>query len=169
MLASGQVTKRNGNYMPQAANMVKLKYDCTLEISARDKAASCSTAENTNRAYQENAHILLKSNAVDRPDAMRQSVIAWWKQVRLDEPIGAAVTFRARHANMAVRSFTRMAWASTTNMGCAVKSCGDYWYSVCHYSPAGNVIGSQIYLPGTPCSACPANTRCDYGLSLCVA
>ncbi|KHJ85150.1 SCP-like protein [Oesophagostomum dentatum] len=160
--------KRNGVYMPQAANMVKLKYDCNLEISARDKAQSCLTDENTDTSYQENLHVVPKANVMDRPDAMRQGVMQWWKQVRIDSPIGMQVTFRAFHANMPVRSFTRMAWAETTKIGCAVKSCEPNWHVVCHYSPPGNKIMQKIYIPGNPCSACPAGTTCDYGLGLCI-
>ena len=39
--------------------------------------------------------------------------------------------------------FTQVIWKSTTKLGCAVKSCGDYWgdYVICSYDPPGNYIG----------------------------
>lgn len=39
--------------------------------------------------------------------------------------------------------FTQLIWKDTTEVGCAVKYCGETWgdYVVCSYNPAGNVIG----------------------------
>ncbi|CAL9731715.1 protein Pry1p [Monosporozyma unispora] len=39
--------------------------------------------------------------------------------------------------------FTQLIWKSSTEVGCAIKSCGGSWgdYVICSYNPAGNVIG----------------------------
>ncbi|KAM9927433.1 hypothetical protein OXX59_002563 [Metschnikowia pulcherrima] len=39
--------------------------------------------------------------------------------------------------------FTQVIWASTTKVGCAEVICNNAWrqYTICEYSPAGNVIG----------------------------
>lgn len=47
--------------------------------------------------------------------------------------------------------FTQVVWKSTTKVGCAYKTCGNYWgsYIICSYDPAGNFIGNcpQNVLP----------------------
>lgn len=43
-----------------------------------------------------------------------------------------------------VGHFTQMIWASSTRVGCALRSSRDYDYLVCRYSPAGNVMGLTV-------------------------
>ncbi|KHJ81533.1 SCP-like protein, partial [Oesophagostomum dentatum] len=108
MLALGNALRNDGSKMPSAANMMQLKYDCALEISARRRAAeSCVKTENSDSKVQENLHVVPRAKTKDRPDAMRQSIIEWWKQVKLDTPIGDDVTFKVAHKAARVRSFTR--------------------------------------------------------------
>ncbi|VDN33025.1 unnamed protein product [Cylicostephanus goldi] len=123
VLAQGQVVKRNGVYMPAAANMQSLRYDCELELKARARAEECAAEgiDGANAYYEENRHYSVKE---------------WWKQVRLDEPIGLSCYFRAKHQSRSVRSFTRMAWANSNKIGCTIQECDDRWHSVCLYSPA---------------------------------
>ncbi|CAJ0595625.1 unnamed protein product [Cylicocyclus nassatus] len=175
VLAQGQVVKRNGVYMPTAANMQKLRYDCDLELKARDRAEACQPVENeaNTQDYQENRYYIPKSDVASaeapRVDAMAASIKEWWKRVRLDEPIGLQCYFRAKHESMQVRTFTRMAWANTNKMGCTVQECGDQWHAVCLYSPPGNKVEERIYIPGTTCTMCPVGTSCDRALGLCEA
>ncbi|KIH51204.1 SCP-like protein [Ancylostoma duodenale] len=158
----GQVTKRNNNYMPRASNMIELKYDCTLEVAARDRAQSCATDEI--RGGLENKHMVAVSSVKNRIEAMEKGVKQWWKQVRKDTPLGMAVTFRDHHQYLPIRSFTRMAWANTQKIGCAVKRCGEQWNVVCHYDPAGNIVNQPIYVRGKPCSQCPSRASCSNAL-----
>lgn len=39
--------------------------------------------------------------------------------------------------------FTQLVWKSSTQVGCAIKTCGGSWgdYVICSYNPAGNFIG----------------------------
>ncbi|EPB67544.1 hypothetical protein ANCCEY_13365 [Ancylostoma ceylanicum] len=69
-LAMGQVTKKNNNYMPRASNMIELKYDCTLEVTARDRAQSCAT--NEIQGGLENKHMVAVSSVKDRVEAMEK-------------------------------------------------------------------------------------------------
>ncbi|KIH54405.1 hypothetical protein ANCDUO_15450 [Ancylostoma duodenale] len=61
--------------------------------------------------------------------------------------------------------FTQIIWAATTKVGCVVVRCNGQAFTVCRYSPRGNIIGQRIYNPGPVCSGCPSN--CDRALGLC--
>lgn len=54
-------------------------------------------------------------------------------------------------SNPSASHFTQVVWKSTTEVGCAYKTCGSYWgqYTICSYNPAGNVAGeySENVLP----------------------
>ena len=60
-----------------------------------------------------------------------------------------------------------MVWSRTSKIGCGVKQCQGGIVVVCHYSPAGNVVGQNVYSPGSTCSACPAGTTCSRSSGLC--
>ncbi|EYC02276.1 hypothetical protein Y032_0101g3408 [Ancylostoma ceylanicum] len=75
ILAQGQVTKRNKNYMPRASNMIELKYDCTLEVAARDRAQSCAT--NEIQGGLENKYMVAVSRVQDRVEAMAK--VRWFE------------------------------------------------------------------------------------------
>ncbi|EYC39162.1 hypothetical protein Y032_0672g1385 [Ancylostoma ceylanicum] len=99
-----------------------------------------------------------------RPKMAITAVISWWKPSRKEKPIGPALTFRPQHANSPIRHFTKIAWANTREIGCAVKECGSFFFAVCHYNPGGNLLNQKIYLDGSPCTSCPQNAKCSQGL-----
>ncbi|CAJ0595903.1 unnamed protein product [Cylicocyclus nassatus] len=168
-LALGQVDKANSVYMPQAANMQKLRYDCELEKSAIARAKACPEDQYVSVDVQENKNKIAKSAVADQVQAMSESVKTWWKVIRNDpNNIGLQVFWRQKFESSTLPSFSRMAWALSNKMGCAVESCGSDWQAVCHYAPGGNKIEERIYLPGTTCTQCPAGTHCDSSLGLCV-
>ncbi|EYC02278.1 hypothetical protein Y032_0101g3408 [Ancylostoma ceylanicum] len=82
------------------------KYDCTLEVAARDRAQSCAT--NEIQGGLENKYMVAVSRVQDRVEAMAKGVKEWWKQVRKDKPLGMAVTFKNHHQYLPIRSFTRV-------------------------------------------------------------
>jgi len=74
-----------------------------------------------------------------------------------------------------VGHFTQLVWAQAWKIGCGrivYKPEGKKRFEnlfICNYGLAGNLIGSQMYKIGAPCSACPSGTSCsgDYpGLCL---
>lgn len=58
-----------------------------------------------------------------------------------------------------------MLWAETTKMGCGYAYYKDGKWNrklyVCNYGTAGNVITTEMYKRGAPCSACPEGTFCS--------
>uniref|UniRef100_A0A8D0HFS8 SCP domain-containing protein n=1 Tax=Sphenodon punctatus TaxID=8508 RepID=A0A8D0HFS8_SPHPU len=65
--------------------------------------------------------------------------------------------------------YTQMVWYKSYEIGCAVAYCPKSalykFFYVCHYCPAGNLLGSSFYspyTPGNPCGDCP--DACDNGL-----
>lgn len=61
--------------------------------------------------------------------------------------------------------YTQMLWWDTSRIGCGFTMFEeDGWWKklyTCNYGPAGNIIFSQMYLRGAPCSSCPVGTSCS--------
>lgn len=61
--------------------------------------------------------------------------------------------------------YTQMMWWSSFRVGCGFTMFQeDGWWKklyTCNYGPGGNIILSQMYRRGSPCSACPAGTSCS--------
>ncbi|KAK6026937.1 SCP-like protein [Ostertagia ostertagi] len=168
-LARGLVRKNNGAFLRPATNMLKMRYDCNLETSAKEVADKCTTSGSTlPPQVKENIHRIHKSSARFRTDAMKEAIKFWWGQVRRVHGIGMKAIFRSWHEYSTIRYFTLMAWATTKYIGCAVsQSCGSYWYTVCHYRIGGNVVNEHVYMPGRTCSYCPIGYYCDPSNGLC--
>ncbi|PIO77388.1 hypothetical protein TELCIR_00516 [Teladorsagia circumcincta] len=93
----------------------------------------------------------------------------WWRQVKLVDGIGMKVIYKAKHGSSSISWFTRMAWATTATVGCAVsQNCGGVWYAACHYYSGGNIFDEVVYKKGYPCTDCPGGYFCGSGL-LCEA
>ncbi|CAJ0605577.1 unnamed protein product [Cylicocyclus nassatus] len=154
MLAKGEVVKGNGNYMPQGANIRKLTYDCDLEERAIDRAIGCfKTKIALGSGVGENTAQVALSSAPDKLTAIHNGVTSWWKQSRTGPNIGNKVYYRTIHTPSA--EFVRMAWATTSKIGCAVHKCSSFYAVVCRYAPSDVQFEEQIYKPGKPCSSCP--------------
>ncbi len=68
-----------------------------------------------------------------------------------------------------VGHFTQMTWAQTTKIGCGKlfsypdreRSPFGQQFFICNYGLAGNLIKSEMYRVGPPCSSCPPGTTCS--------
>ncbi|KIH46599.1 SCP-like protein [Ancylostoma duodenale] len=123
-LAFGRVQKRNGNYYQSASNMIKLKYSCQLEVSARDHAVTCRNGPSSPSSrpnIEENVAQIPKNSVVNRVEAMRKAVISWWKTGRKEKPIGVALTFRAHHLDSPIRHFAMVGSIDLESHNLAVK------------------------------------------------
>ena len=70
--------------------------------------------------------------------------------------------------------YTQLVWGSTSHIGCGkiyFKPKDDkygYQIFVCDYGLGGNLLRSEMYKVGKPCSACPKGTSCsDHYPGLC--
>ncbi|WKX88636.1 hypothetical protein Q1695_008345 [Nippostrongylus brasiliensis] len=94
-LAQGKIAKNNGALLPTAANMLKITYNCTLEVEALTFAKTCSAAGSNLLGKSENFY---RTSGSDMVQAAAVSTRYWWKQVRLVPGIGVRkVTFRQKH------------------------------------------------------------------------
>ncbi|PIO63808.1 SCP-like protein [Teladorsagia circumcincta] len=106
-LALGRVRKNNGALLRPATNMIKLRYDCKLETSAKGVADKCTTTRSTlPPQVRENIHRIHRSSARFRTDAMIEAIKHWWGQVRLVPGIGVRAIFREKHEYSTIRYFT---------------------------------------------------------------
>ncbi|PIO70799.1 SCP-like protein [Teladorsagia circumcincta] len=110
-LALGRVRKNNGALLRPATNMIKLRYDCKLETSAKGVADKCTTSRSTlPPQVKENIHHIHRSGARFRTDAMIEAIKYWWGQVRLVPGIGMKAIFREKHEYSTIRYFTLVRW-----------------------------------------------------------
>uniref|UniRef100_A0A183FG30 SCP domain-containing protein n=1 Tax=Heligmosomoides polygyrus TaxID=6339 RepID=A0A183FG30_HELPZ len=154
-LAKGDVAKFNGNKLPRAANMIKLRYDCELEKAAFAHAATCSNSnsdQGLSSDIKRNIQMVLQStvSGITLLDTVRELRKTWWKQIRV----------QTQAIGFGLDTILQMAWATTSRLGCGVASCSGGFFVVCHYQPGGNVVNTQVYAPGDPCSNCPTGTYC---------
>ncbi|XGW31665.1 hypothetical protein V3C99_010096 [Haemonchus contortus] len=165
-LARGHTKSKNGKTLPQASNMLQLQYNCSLEFSAFISATRCSTKPlmPSGSGIQENIHLVPKSKAKNPLDAIFEAINHWWGQIKSDGSVYRSPKYTGYRKGNPITWFTRMAWATTEYVGCAVHSCkNNRWSVVCHYSPGGNKRNEFIYKKGSPCSACPSGYYCKAG------
>nr|CDJ86536.1 SCP extracellular domain containing protein [Haemonchus contortus] len=159
-LARGMVTNKKGKNLQSASNMLKLLYNCSLEVGAHASARRCSSNPwvSPTSGIQENIYLMPKSRAPNPQDAIFKAIKHWWSYAGA----GQSVIYTAYNEGKPISWYTRMAWATTQYLGCAVHTCeGSQWSVVCHYSPGGNKNRESIYNRGPPCSACPSGYSCD--------
>ncbi|VDL65015.1 unnamed protein product [Nippostrongylus brasiliensis] len=158
-LAGGNIAKANGNHYPSAANMQKLKYDCSLEVQARNYAKQCTNTGIGDIQIENFAQI---SSVQTDLDAIDQAIRYWWKQGTMADGIGVQqVMFKDKHKNSTVRFFTLLGWATMERIGCGVFKCNNVFNVACRFTPGGNYFNTVVYLKGAPASQCSAGTRAD--------
>ncbi|XP_056154976.1 R3H domain containing-like [Lampris incognitus] len=143
---------------PPAANMEYLVWDEGLAKSADSWASRCIWDHGPTQAMRHMGQNL--SIISGRFHSVTELVRSWNEERRhfsYPDSCGGAVCSH----------YTQMVWASTSRMGCAIKTCsnmyvfGSTWreatFLVCNYSIKGNWVGEAPYKVGRPCSACPSS------------
>ncbi|CAJ0602193.1 unnamed protein product [Cylicocyclus nassatus] len=177
LLAKGEVTRPNGNHLPQGGDILKLRYDCELEKAAIEEVRKCPTSKKADESFGKNFDTFASSTTTPTyQDAITTAINDWWDVVNSDrEGPTTSLKFLQKHVGTAIESFTQMAWASTARLGCAISTCKSNYTVICLYDPKGNIVNQKLYnnnsttsraLP--PCGACPIKIDgCDYSLGLC--
>ncbi|RCN47831.1 SCP-like protein [Ancylostoma caninum] len=169
-LARGQTEKSKGwGTAPPARIIYRMKYNCDAESHAQQYVHTCQTGglpEHTHPGYKVNRHVLNNPRAT-KEGAVQAAMTTWWSQLA-NNGIKSNMLFDSgepkRGANN-VLSWSKMAWWDNIYLGCSVKHCGSFFYTVCMYKPGGNRVNEHVYRVGRVCADCPAG-QCD-GDALC--
>ncbi|XP_060113542.1 cysteine-rich secretory protein 3-like [Heteronotia binoei] len=150
---------------PSASNMLKMEWNGTAARNAKSWADKCIyNHSSTDRRTIENGQVcgenLFYSSV---PKSWSDAIQAWF-----DENADYIYGKGPKTKNAVIGHYTQLTWYKSYMIACAVAQCQHdkykYFY-VCHYCPAGNVLGENFYKPykeGEPCGDCP--DACDNGL-----
>ncbi|XP_047475100.1 uncharacterized protein LOC125029251 [Penaeus chinensis] len=166
-VAMGQEGRGAPGPQPQAANMRQMEWDDELALVAQGHADQCifehecSDCRRVSRfGVGQNLFISFQSN-FDTRIQWGRAIKAWYDEVAEFSP-SAIQPFQF---STPVGHYTQMLWWSSYRVGCGYTMFQeDGWWKklyTCNYGPGGNIILSQMYRPGSPCSACPAGTSCS--------
>ncbi|XP_069566952.1 peptidase inhibitor R3HDML [Brachyistius frenatus] len=111
-----------------------------------------------------------------RDEGLARSADSWASRRVWDHGPTRAMKYLGQNLSITTGSSTseivylfscQMVWASSSRVGCAVRTCSDMqafgssWNQatllVCNYSIKGNWVGQAPYKSGKPCSACPSS------------
>ncbi|XP_072886559.1 peptidase inhibitor 16-like [Hemitrygon akajei] len=144
--------------VPDASNMLKMRWDRQLEKIAQNYAKKCVWAHNPNSGgIGEN---LYATGGQLNPV---KGVENWYREVQ-DYTYD---TMECTPGKMCGH-YTQVVWATSDKVGCGAHFCDKLQgldskklsILVCNYAPPGNYIGSKPYKKGAPCSACPPEYEC---------
>ncbi|EYC30776.1 hypothetical protein Y032_0004g1765 [Ancylostoma ceylanicum] len=166
LLATGQIPRKDGKYLPKASNMWSMSYDCALEAGAIKHASTCPSAlsDPNSRPNEGENFKSFPATKFDFGTAAKKSVTEWWKPIRSVNYFEKVVVFRPFHVGAPISSFTQMGWASSNKLGCSIVRCTteNRYVGVCRYRAGGNIVNSNVYQVGNPCSMNPGGaTRCN--------
>ncbi|EGT48503.1 CBN-SCL-23 protein [Caenorhabditis brenneri] len=183
-VALGQYVVDDG-YLPPAANMPKLVWDCELELEAQNKAKECNLDEGKmsgkfsglDEIRGENA-FYFRTDPLDFSDGVMKGIHRMGDEIS----IAGIKNLKMSRYDKRIGHATQIIWGETRKVGCAVQECSPrndgsldgqkYNVAVCKYYPTGNVFKSStptsIYMIGDSGSSCSEGTFVDPTSGLCV-
>ncbi|XP_055510560.1 peptidase inhibitor 16-like isoform X4 [Leucoraja erinacea] len=144
--------------VPDATNMLRIKWDTHLEKIATKYSKKCAWKHNPNRGrVGEN---LYATNGALVP---AKGVEDWYMEI-YDYDYNTMVCTAGKMCG----HYTQVVWATTEKVGCNVNFCDklhgldnkNLTILVCNYSPPGNVVGVKPFKKGASCSECPSGYKC---------
>nr|P0CB15.1 RecName: Full=Serotriflin [Protobothrops flavoviridis] len=148
---------------PTARNMLQMEWNFNAAQNATRWADRCSFAHSPQhlRTVGElkcGENLFMSSH----PFPWTRVIQSWY-----DENKNFKYGVGANPPNAVIGHYTQIVWYKSYLLGCAAARCpsSSYnYYYVCHYCPAGNIIGkiATPYKSGPPCGDCPS--ACVNGL-----
>lgn len=167
--------------MPTAANMMKMSWSDDLAEVAQRWIEQCRFEHDCSECRQIDQSTMVGQNlymsmisgpsqsdgsgseAAKTREAIEGAVLSWYDEIRFM----ASSYFHSfpMHTPNTIGHFTALVWGVTSQIGCGYiryrKGSTTHRSVGCNYRPGGNLVGSPIYLAGSPCSRCPAGTTCS--------
>uniref|UniRef100_A0A7E4VA22 SCP domain-containing protein n=1 Tax=Panagrellus redivivus TaxID=6233 RepID=A0A7E4VA22_PANRE len=175
-LANGCAEQNGGTFAPAGKNIVKLIYNCTLELLAQSWANQCQLAGSpvSDRPGIGQTAFATYSQSENVGNPALFGFNYFWERLKV---YGSLTATDTKLVNSSLYTWAQMAWAKTTTIGCGYSKCphptlGIMHLAICNYYPSG-IMNQNIYEVGSPCkkdSDCTdaAFVSCDTGLGLCV-
>nr|XP_020646274.1 cysteine-rich venom protein TEL1-like [Pogona vitticeps]XP_020646275.1 cysteine-rich venom protein TEL1-like [Pogona vitticeps] len=149
---------------PRASDMLKMEWNGTAASTAKSWADGCvyKHSHESQRIIEGGMSCGENLFYSSVPKSWSDAIQAWFNEFEyFIFGVGPS------HTGEQVGHYTQVVWYSSFLLGCAVAECShdiyNYFY-VCHYCPAGNVMGRRFrpYTIGTTCGNC--TDYCDDGL-----
>ncbi|XP_066974698.1 uncharacterized protein [Macrobrachium rosenbergii] len=166
-VATGQERRGSPGPQPPAANMMLMEWDEELARVAQSHADQCIFMHECSACRRVSrfgvGQNLFTSAQMKRDNTAEWSVVinTWYNEVDVFNPN----YIRPYQYTPAIGHYTQMIWYNSYVVGCGFTMYrqGVWWRKLytCDYGPGGNIIFSQAYLPGDPCSSCPPGTSCS--------
>nr|ALB06109.1 cysteine-rich seceretory protein [Gloydius intermedius] len=148
---------------PTASNMLKMEWSFNAAQNAKRWADRCTFAYSP-----QNLRTVGKLKCGENL-FMSSHPFPWTRVIQFwyDENKNFKYGVGANPPNAIIGHYTQVVWYKSYLVGCAAARCPSSSYNylyVCHYCPAGNIIGkiATPYKSGPPCGDCPS--ACDNGL-----
>ncbi|XGW02544.1 hypothetical protein V3C99_014521 [Haemonchus contortus] len=176
LIAKGLAHNNLGGFVPKAARMMKVSYNCEIEANAVEWAKDCTLGYNSlaqTNQWGYNVHSLLPN--INKTEAAAESVEAWFNELKeYGAPQDNVFSMEVYNQNV-IQEYAQLAWQSSNQIGCGIFSCwnGASTFVACEYNPGGNFIGEVIYAMGDPCTTdedCQCTgCVCSKDEALCIA
>jgi len=165
--------KETNGAQPQAANMRKMVWDDELAEIAQRWTDQCKFGHDDNRNTCDGQYVgqnafwgasSAKMSPYSALGVSEDAVRTWYNEVK-------SPGFDSSHVSPFVFDYgaghyTQVVWADSARVGCGLRYYKDGgWFAFlinCNYAVGGNMQGANMYLPGSPQSACPDETYPDY-------
>lgn len=182
MVALGEVQSGDPGPQPSAANMMELEWDDELASWAQLWVEQCIDGHDKDRNIGVVTNYDIKNyvgqNRYDGWSSEYSSyrnytafVEAWFNEVK-DWPASAVSSYYVT-SGPETGHYTQVIWAKTTKVGCGFTAWDEgsaggatpYRQAfICNYWIGGNLLGSPVYIEGSPASQCPSGTSANNGL-----
>uniref|UniRef100_A0A1I7W2Z3 Activation-associated secreted protein-1 n=1 Tax=Loa loa TaxID=7209 RepID=A0A1I7W2Z3_LOALO len=141
-LIRGGLRNKDGYFMPRGKNMLKMRWNCSLEYSAQkwaDRCISEHSPKEQRKDIGENLYTWSAGVGALKKIAGTEAGKKWWSELSEWYRSNPSNNMTVKVFSQSVLHFTQMAWGKTYKIGCGIATkCngGRKLMVVCHYWPA---------------------------------